>query len=102
MESISHLDSVGLAPSGIPGCLPQGPLQEKVMEATGETLWRIFCVRPPLGKLAFQMAGAHRKSRLLPASIIILAVSEGFEPPLHVTANLFSRQAPSATRTTHH
>ena len=28
-------------------------------------------------------------------------MSEGFEPPLHVIANLFSRQAPSTTRTTH-
>ena len=33
--------------------------------------------------------------------LLTFAVSEGFEPPLRSHANLFSRQAPSTTRTTH-
>ncbi len=48
-----------------------------------------FCVRLPLGKLAFQMAAIHRKSRLAPASIYFFAEREGFEPPERRRSTVF-------------
>ena len=72
-----------------PICSPQGPLQKWEDVSHGETPWRIFCVLPPLGKQVFQMAGAHRKSRLLPAYIFIFAERQGFEPREAIHLNSF-------------
>ena len=46
-------------------------------------------------------AAESRTKRETPAKAGVEAVSEGFEPPVRSPAHLFSRQAPSTTRTTH-
>ena len=66
-----------------------GPCKEWAMEATSVSSWRFFCERLPLGKLAFQMAAAHRKSRLAPASIVILCGEGGIRTPGTLPFNSF-------------
>ena len=78
-----------LATLRIPYLLAAGALAKMGRCKPQACLWRISCVLPPLGKQVFQMAGAHRKSRLLPAYIFIFAERQGFEPREAIHLNSF-------------
>ena len=96
------------APYGraIPSRSPRGPGKRwksgNRLCAAGGRL-RFFAVRP-LRKRAFDGPAIKKAPQLsLRRHFLFLpfAVSEGFEPPIRSHVHLFSRQAPSTTRTTH-
>ena len=82
----------------IPWTLAAGPLQPGMASrACGPLV--LFCC-PALCKQACN-GRTTKKHRSFAAMPFWVAVSEGFEPPVRSPAHLFSRQAPSTTRTTH-
>ena len=70
--SLTH-PGIPAPPASLPACGGALPMQNKNRHSS--RAWRRFCSA--------------------------LAVSEGFEPPVRSHVHLFSRQAPSTTRTTH-
>ena len=95
------------APYGraIPARSPRGPLQKEEgwKKARGRRPLAFFAVRP-LRKRTFDGPSSKKAPQLsLRRHFLFLpfAVSEGFEPPIRSHVHLFSRQAPSTTRTTH-
>ena len=60
------------------------------------------CFRPlTSSKQAWPPPKSKNSRSLTRPAAFLFAVSEGFEPPVRSPAHLFSRQAPSTTRTTH-
>ena len=97
-QSFSHPGFRRFAPTSLPRS-PRGPAKHRMqLSALGPT----GCFRlPPSSKQAWLPPESKNSRSLARPAAFLFAVSEGFEPPVRSHVHLFSRQAPSTTRTTH-
>ena len=92
-----------LTPAPLPrrGVWGEGNVDGEGFIPHSPTGFRFAASLPACGGLCNKPFKKLRSSKLDAVFCYLIAVSEGFEPPVRSPAHLFSRQAPSTTRTTH-